>query len=168
LRACWTKALRRLENRSQQSSGEADAFALKVGTGFAPQPECVVVATEVHADFLQDGVGHRLDARQPLLVEEFVDRDLALDAGDDGMDWLGLALPPRPPSPCPLRGHRGRVTNGQGSVPSANQDFGDAAPKPAPIARAPKPISRTFRPVRPNVRERILFSRPSASPRDCS
>jgi len=119
---------------------------------------CVVVASEVHADFLQNGVGHRLDARQPLLVEEFVGRDLALDAGDDGMDPLGLALPPRPPSPRPLRGHRGRVTHGQGPVPSANQDFGDAAPKPAPIAQAPKPISPTFRPVRPNGREHPVLS----------
>ena len=103
-------ARRGLENRTQESGGEADALALNVGARFAPEPQRVLVAAEVHADFLKDHIRRRFNAREPFLAEELISRDLALDAGNDGMGPLGLALPPRPASPFSLR-RRGCVAH---------------------------------------------------------
>ena len=106
-------ARRGLEDRTQESGGEADALALNVGARLAPEPQRVLVAAEVHADLLEDDIRRRFNAREPFLAEKLISRDLALDAGNNGMGPLGLALPPCPasPLPVPMRRRRGCIAH---------------------------------------------------------
>ena len=82
------------ENRPQESGRKANAFAIDVRAGVAPQPQRLVVAAEVHADILQDGVRRRLDADEVFLAEKLDGRDLAPDAGNDRLRSLSRALAP--------------------------------------------------------------------------
>ncbi len=74
--------------RAQQLAGEAarnaDALALHVGAGFAPQAQRFRVAPELDADFLEDRLGVGLDDLDGLAVQQFDRGDAAADVGQLG------------------------------------------------------------------------------------
>ena len=60
---------RLLDDRARQPAREMDAGALHVGAGLLPQLQALLVAAELDADLLENGVGIVLDDLQPLLVQ---------------------------------------------------------------------------------------------------
>ena len=72
------------------------ALALDVGAGLFPQRERLGVVAEDDADLFQHRVGVLLDQRQPFLIEDLIDVDLALDIGELGARTAARAR-------CPAR-----------------------------------------------------------------
>jgi hypothetical protein len=64
-----------------------------LGAGLTPEPQSHIVAAELDADLLEDGVSRRLDPEEALLAEELVGRNLPRDPGNEGMRSPGVALP---------------------------------------------------------------------------
>jgi hypothetical protein len=77
--------------RAHQAGVEAHQFPVDARSRGAEQGECFGIAADLHADFVEDLVGGRLDHGQAVLAEQLVGGDPAADEGWCVPARIGLA-----------------------------------------------------------------------------
>ena len=72
-----------LDDCAQHALVETHTFVVDIGAGLAPKPQRFLIASELHADFLQQRVGGVFNGRESFLAHQLISRNPPSYTGDN-------------------------------------------------------------------------------------